>query len=315
MIRHLRIAASALALLQSAQAVVVWSGAANGTAPSGQPYFDNVGIVGGGSAIYLGNGWVVTAAHVAGSLPASASFGGTSYATQAGTFHRLENPTGSGLSTLTDIVLFRLGVHPGLPSLTIANSAPTVAAPVMMIGAGRQQEATPTHWEVTESSTPGKTYDWNVLPGGDSSITHSGYLTQETRSIRWGENELSAAGQTISYGAGDVRSFFTTFNGGALLHEAQAVVGDSGGAVFAQVESSWVLSGMMVAVGTFTDQPDGAETAVLGNLTASADLSFYRNQILDVIPEPTAAVFCLISSLVFAARRGRSIAVHPGEDP
>ena len=31
--------------------VVVISGAANSTAPSGQPYFGNVGLVGGGSAI------------------------------------------------------------------------------------------------------------------------------------------------------------------------------------------------------------------------------------------------------------------------
>lgn len=298
MVRHLRIAAFALALLQTAQAVVVWSGAANDTAPSGQPYFDNVGIVGGGSAIYLGNRWVVTAAHVAGSLPAVAQFAGTTYATEAGTFHRLEHSLGS----FTDIVLFRLGVDPGLPALTIASAAPTVATPAMMIGAGRSQESAPTYWEVTEDPEDGESI-WTELPPGDAAITNSGFATNSTRVLRWGENQISVVNQTISYGAGNVRSFFTYFDDGALTHEAQAVSGDSGGAVFTQVESSWVLTGMMVAVETFENQPSGADTAVLGNATASADLSFYRNQILQVIPEPSSAVLCLIGLPFLLIRR------------
>jgi hypothetical protein len=303
MLGRLILAASALALFQTAGAVVVWSGAANDTAPSGQPHFDNVGTVGGGSAIYLGNGWVVTAAHVAGSLPASASFGGISYATEAGTFHRLENPTGSGLSTFTDIVLFRLGVHPGLPALTIASAAPTVASPAMMIGAGRSQESAPTYWEVTPVEGPANDI-WTERPPENSSITHAGFETNSTRVLRWGENQIAAVNQTIGYGAGSVRSFFTYFNDGALTHEAQAVSGDSGGAVFTQVESSWVLSGMMVAVSTFENQPFGADTAVLGSATASADLSFYRNRILQVIPEPSAAAL-LFLGLTFLLRRRR----------
>mgnify|MGYP000046403058 CR=1 FL=1 len=74
-----------LVLGPTADAVVVASGGVNNTAPAGQPYFANVGPGG----IYLGDGWVLTAAHVAGSLPATASFGGLSYATEPGSFgHR-----------------------------------------------------------------------------------------------------------------------------------------------------------------------------------------------------------------------------------
>lgn len=298
MIGRLVFTATALALFQTARAVVVWSGAANDTAPSGQPYFQNVGTVGGGTAIYLGNGWVVTAAHVAGSLPAEANFAGTTYTTQAGTFHRLNHSIGS----LTDIVLFRLGVDPGLPALTIASAAPTIGSSAMMIGAGRSQESAPTYWEVTENPETND-YIWTERLPENSSITNSGFKTTDTRVLRWGENQIAAVNQTINYGAGNVRSFFTYFDDGALTHEAQAVSGDSGGAVLTQVESSWVLSGMMVAVGTFENQPFGANTAVAGNATASADLTFYREQILQIIPEPSVAALCLIGLSVLLLRR------------
>ncbi len=297
MFRRLVFSATALALCQTAEAVVVLSGATNDTAPSGQPYFQNVGTVGGGSAIYLGNGWVATAAHVAGSLPAGATFAGTTYTTQAGTFHRLNNPIGSGLSTLTDIVLFRLGVHPGLPSITIASTTPTVAAPVMMIGAGRLQASAPTYWQVTEF--PGNGNDiWNEQ---NSPFTDYGFKTTATRGLRWGENSISAVNQTINYGVGHVRMFFTDFDAGALTHEAQAVSGDSGGAVLSHDGASWVLSGIMLAVGTFDMQP--ANTAVVGNITASADLTFYRDQILRIIPEPSATALCLICIPALLTRR------------
>ena len=38
-----------------AHAVVVISGELNNTAPLGQPYFGNVGVVGAASGVYLGN--------------------------------------------------------------------------------------------------------------------------------------------------------------------------------------------------------------------------------------------------------------------
>jgi hypothetical protein len=295
-------------LFQTARAVVVLSGAANDTAPPGQPYFGNLGTVNGASAIYLGDRWVMTAAHVANVLPAGATFSGTTYATAAGTFHRLNNPTGSGLSTLTDIVLFRLGVDPGLPALTIANAAPTVGDPVMMIGAGRQQEAAKSYWQVSGST-------WTELSPPNSSITHFGYETTGTYSPRWGMNDIGEVAQDISYGHGDVHSFFTSFDDGAHLHEAQAVSGDSGGAVLFHNGADWVLTGMMVAVATFTNQPGGADTAVVGNITAAADLAFYQERIYEVIPEPSTVALVMSGMLVFARRPRRSLALHPRENP
>jgi hypothetical protein len=309
MMRKATVALLTATMLHHAQAVVVLSGAANNTAPVGQPYFANLGTIGSASAIYLGDRWVLTAAHVAGALPPSATFSGTTYVTESGSFHQLNNPTGSGLSTLTDIVLFRLGVDPGLPSLTIANASPTIGDPVMMIGAGRQQEADPTYWQVFGST-------WTELSPPNSSITHYGYETTNTYSPRWGANDVSDVAQDIAYGYGDVRSFITSFDDSAYVHEAQAVSGDSGGAVLFHNGAQWVLSGMIVAVGTFTNQPGGANTAVVGNITAAADLNFYQEQIFEVIPEPSTVLLGMLGAVFFLRRRPpHSLALHPCQDP
>ncbi len=293
------------ALVQTAQGVVTISGATNDSAPPGQPFFANVGIVNGSSGIYLGDRWVITAAHVAGSLPASVNFGGVTYFTEFGSFHPINNPTGSGLSTLTDTVVFRLGTAPPLSSLTLASTPPTVGNAVTMIGNGNIQADNPTYWQRT--ILPGSaddTWDELTLP---APYNTKGYKTNATREIRWAENEIDTVNRTINYKVAgiptDVRSFTTFFNEGAMTQEGQSVSGDSGGAVFYYNGAEWVLSGMLVAVSTFENQPGGASTAVLGNLTAIADLSYYRTEILAAIPEPSQGLLFGISALALLYRR------------
>ena len=70
--------------------------------------------------------------------------------------------------------------------------------------------------------------------------------------------------------------------------EAQAVAGDSGGPVFAKHGGQWQLAGIMVAAEGYSGQPSLELTAVFGNETFMADLSYYRNQIVAVVPEPGA---------------------------
>ncbi len=292
----------ASALIQTAQAVVTISGNVNNTAPPGQPFFANVGSVNGSSGIYLGDRWVMTAAHVAGSLPANASFGGTTYTTEAGSFHRINNPTGSGLSTLTDIVVFRLGTAPPLSNLSIASIPPTVGSDVTMIGNGNIQASHLTSWHVTQF--PGSADDtWDEIAPPDPAINAEGFKTDPTREIRWGENEIATVNGSINYGLGDVRNFTTSFDTGALAQEGQAVSGDSGGAVFYYNGAEWVLSGMMAAAGTFENQPGKASTAVFGNVTIIADLAYYREEILQVVPEPSPAALLGISALALFYRR------------
>jgi len=278
------------------QAVVIASGGPNNAAPMGQNFFNNVGVVGSATGIYLGNGWVLTANHVAPVLPASATFGGVSYPTDPGTWTRLNNP--SPFSTFTDIVLFRLTSPPALPPLTLRSSTPTVGTDVVMIGNGRIQNPE-TFWNST-------TNPWTVTT--EALSDKSGYRTANSKEIRWGENEVYNNFIVVNMGTilspVHVLSFNTQFDKMGMTQEAQAVAGDSGGGVFTYNGSSWDLAGMMFAVSTFTNQPNGGETAVYGNQTYIADLSVYRSQILSIIPEPSSALLIgLATMLVFIRRR------------
>lgn len=286
-------------------AVVVASGGPNNTAPSGQPFFENVGVVNGASGIYLGNGWVMTANHVASSLPANATFGGVPYATVSGSWSRLTNP--SPFSALTDIVIFQLSSPPSLSNLSISTGTPTVGTDVMMIGRGRVQNSE-TFWDRTVGPLDNDD-TWTSVPEGSHNI--SGFTTSTTREIRWGENEVHQNFQVANVGTVmdpvHVLSFTTRFDEGAMADEAQAVAGDSGGAVFIHNGTSWELAGMMFAVDTFENQPPhptGNRTAVYGNQTLIADLSVYRSQFVHLIPEPSTLVLSLaVVPLLFRRRR------------
>jgi len=89
-------------------------------------------------------------------------------------------------------------------------------------------------------------------------------------------------------------------------YESQAVPGDSGGAVFIKRSGTWELAGILFSRFLYTDQP--SETAVFGNQSAAADVSFYREQILAAMnPEipalPLPAAFVLVGALATSARR------------
>jgi hypothetical protein len=282
-----------------AGAVVVASGGANNSSPSGQPFFDNVGQVGGASGIYLGNGWVLTANHVASSLPASAIFGGNSYNTVAGSWQRLQNP--APYSTFTDIVIFRLATHPPLPTVTLSSATPTVETDVMMIGRGRIQNDE-TFWLRTVIEGPNND-TWVVVDEQNSNI--SGFTTSSTQEIRWGENQVHQNFLVVNTGSVDVLSFSTSFDASGKTHEAQGVVGDSGGGVFIHNGTSWELAGMMFSVALFENQPGGSQTAVYGNQTFIADLSVYSSQFEHLIPEPSTSVVAGLLLMLALTRRHR----------
>jgi len=280
------------------QAVIIAAGDGSGntTTPPDDPGFANIGTLNGASVIYLGNGWVMTADHVAGSLPASVQLGGGTYSTATGTFHQLTNGGTPGMTTLTDMVVFRLASDPGLPWLSIRSAVPTVGNAITMIGNGRDRATDITYWDAS----------WAVLPSS-SGAAYSGFQSVDSHSVRWGENQVSFTGLNLNDGVGDIRSFGSDFTSGGLANEAQAVVGDSGGAVFIKNGSTWELSGMMYAVNTYSGQPDPGYTAVFGDETAVADLSFYRDQILSItdIPEPSTYLIGAAVLPLMAFRRRR----------
>jgi hypothetical protein len=84
------------------------------------------------------------------------------------------------------------------------------------------------------------------------------------------------------------RCFDVSFDRPGSPGEAQAALGDSGGAVLARRDGRWELAGVMVAISTFPGQPPSS--GLFGNTTTAADVSYYRNQILAVmegrVPRP-----------------------------
>ena len=94
-------------LASPARAVVISSGdgLGNTTAAIDDFGFANVGVCGGGSAVYLGYGWVITAAHM---QMGDVSFNDQSYGYNPDSISYLTNPSELGLSGSPDLKLFQL---------------------------------------------------------------------------------------------------------------------------------------------------------------------------------------------------------------
>jgi len=272
------------------------SGTGNTTAPADDPGWANVGSLGIGTGVYLGSNWVLTANHVGGG---SIVLGGGTYAMLAGSGTRLTNGGAPGKAPLTDLYMYRLATTPtGLGGVAIAATASGTGAAVTMIGAGRDRGAF-TEWSVNQGTNP---WTWTEVPSGGS---FAGYKALATRAMRWGTNTVSSSALWIDAGFGDTFMLGTTFNDlGPPSNEAQAAYGDSGGGVFRKNGSAWQLAGVILTVGGYSGQPDPGANAIYGNATYAADLSFYRSQIVAIVPEPSVgAVAAVVVGLAACVRR------------
>lgn len=251
--RALLVATLVLASGAACALVVLADDAAESTtAPGDDPGWASVGAIGDLSGIHLGNGWMLTAAHV-GIGPVR--LGGHTFAPVPGSAVPLQNPDGSA----ADLILFRLERAPDLPALRIVATTPAAGTRIVMIGQGRDR-GIPISW----SGRAG--FRWGKLPA-----------------LRWGTNRVFRSRMRVTA----TESFATQFHetDGTPL-EAQAAVGDSGGAAFVKVRGKWRLAGVLFAVVGYENQPP--ETSLYGNLTLIADLSRYRRQIETLMAAPTA---------------------------
>jgi hypothetical protein len=247
-------------------------GTGNTTAPPDDPGWANVGTIGGLTGVYLGYGWVLTANHVG---DGAIVLQGITYQPLAGSKVRFEKPPGS----YADLIVYRIQGQPPLPPLVLADTTPSLDDEVTMIGNGWNRQAGLTYWDI----------DWlEVSPPPPAAFT--GYERTTGRTLRWGRNIVTATDLDIVISGSTTRAFEVIFDlSGGVTDEAQAVPGDSGGAVFIERGGQWQLAGILFAISTFENQPSG--TAVFGQASEAVDVAFYRDEILAVItPSPISAL-------------------------
>jgi hypothetical protein len=225
--------------------------ARNLEAPADDPGWVNVGNCNTWTAVYLGRGWVLTAAHVGVS---NIELDGTTYAADVRSRERVFNPDG----TAADLILFRIDPEPDLPSLEIAAESPPIGTPIVMVGSGLGR---------------------GEKTGGRGRV---GFSWQAPSLKRWGTSLVHEYLHDQSIGFTD--AFATRFSIAKTAHEAHAAQGDSGGAAFARLEGRWQLVGILMAVDSHPGQP--VRSAVYGNRTIIADLSRYRQFIQSVTDAP-----------------------------
>ncbi|HEY4308987.1 MAG TPA: Ig-like domain-containing protein [Pirellulales bacterium] len=241
-------------------------GSQNNSAPTDDPGYENIGIRGSGTAVYLGNGWMLTATHVG----AGATYIDNAwYNMVPNSAIQLANPTGAGYTALTDLTLYQIDGRPDLPSISIGTIAPSIGWSVTMIGNGRDRQANEVYWNSSWQQT-------------SSPSTYAGYLWNTgSQDIRWGTNIISAVGMMEGVDVNSETAFATQFTAN-VANEGTGSWGDSGGGVFHKDASgNWQLVGLMFSISTLPGEPIGA--SAFGDITYMADLSVYRNVILSAM--------------------------------
>jgi len=282
----------AWASLQSARAIVVnggadqtsdtvsatsWSTGWSGTGVDGWNYVGSLGSAGTGGGVYLGDGWVITAAHV-GTGSGVYTLDGISYNVVSGSAQSIGG---------ADLTMFQIapvsGSLPSLAPLTLSSATPTVGTQLVMIGYGAGA--------ATRALDPTYGFGLNV-----NSAT--------TGSETWGVGTVSSlSDSTVPIGSWNSQDFLTTFHPDSTSAIVQG--GDSGGGVFVYntTTHTWELAGILEAIESYSNQ---TVNVVNGDETAMIDLSQYSSEIDAIMaPEPGVTALLGLGAVVgaFALRR------------
>lgn len=223
-------------------------------------YGEHVGMVGMGSGIYLGDGYVLTSAHV-GCHPFRMG-DESNYKPHYASWRILDGPAGSK----SDLAIFRVEISDTRSSLANLGWLPVgkigadSGSPLILIGTGFGQQP-------------------NAVAHQDPEVV-LGYEILRQRKKRWGIDFLDKVlNEPVATAGGYLtHCFVSTFE--RLAGHAQAADGDSGGAVFAYNSQlgQWEVVGCIIAVSQLGSYvPFGSRTYV-------GDLGCYEAQLPQALP-------------------------------
>jgi hypothetical protein len=230
------------------------------------PYWDHVGMVGMGSGVYLGDGYVLTSAHV-GCYPFRAH-DGSYYEPDYKSWQILKNADGSK----SDLAVFSVSFEKSsrlakLGHLPIGSEESRGNRPVLLMGTGFTQNEQPA-----------------TFSSGGKVLAVLSYQVQPQRSMAWGINRASQAiEQPVATGKDlSTRCFTTRFE--RTNFAGQAADGDSGGAAFSYNRelARWELVGCIIAVS------QQRSVVTFGSSTYLGDLRSYASQLPGAVGLPIA---------------------------
>jgi len=254
-----------------------------------------------GSAVYLGNGWVVTANHVDITNPLPnpnrfVSFDGTS------TF-QIDLSTVRQVAAGVDLKVMRLTTLPSLTGVTLLTTGIETTDPAYTVGWGVGRA-------VDGIGNPLQLPGTSLVTWGDNS----------TAAKRWGTNRPS---DIVNVGYEAIRTIAGGNDGAGTIYnpdgtgndEAAITVNDSGSALFQLIGGTWYLIGIATAVEMngqtfFGNDTPGTTASGFGHDNYFARVSAYDTQIITAVPEPGVAALLALSAPLFLLRRCRRTSRH-----
>lgn len=295
------ILASATTLLPNlASGLVLWGldNSANQTAPGNGAPWDAVAKITNsdaslveGSAVYIGNGFMLTANHVSVNLTYSFV-----------TFDQVE--TFSIDPTFNDGVRsYGKQVAPGLDLAVLKlTSIPLSVSPALLLGTGDESFG---------AGAEGTMVGWGVGRDDSGSVENSvvNWGNLSTSEKRWGVNAPRATGN-ISYTIGSFSYSYESIityagspdapspnNRGLGLSEAGAALYDSGSGLFQELGDQWYLIGLTTAVQKGGSTTFGLDAPSGGDANYFARISSYEEGIIAIVPEPNSSPLLIMTAL------------------
>lgn len=237
----------------------------------------------GGSAVHLGNGWMITANHI----------GAIAYTTFDGsTFYNRDVSVLPQRIGTTDMKLFRLETTPTVGAARIYSGTSENTGPATLIGWGRGR-------------------DPNV-PVNSTTVNWSNSLS--TSAKRWGLNRPatiindSYTHSLINYEQESILTVLGDSTTGLGANEAAAITHDSGSGMFQQISGEWYMIGLatrveVANVSTFGD--DNIASLDRGDVNFFIRMGTYEDDIMAIVPEPSTTVVTGLFAVLALMRRQR----------